>query len=227
MLILCHRGYHVDAPENTIASFEEAIKLGIDGIETDVQLCGDGHPILFHERFSPDGRSVRTLSRQELSSQVGYDVPTLEQALRLSEKAPRNFLWNFEIKNPDAAGPAVSAIKVSAHRTNILITSFWHGLIDEISLNNDLTCGLLVAHCPLPFKFRPSWLPSRQNARTIVWFFDRAEPDILRNAKSWGMRNFIYGPISSADHDQLTKWDVDGVITDYPNRACSGNGEAK
>lgn len=33
MLILSHRGFQAHAPENTLAAFEAAITLGVDGIE--------------------------------------------------------------------------------------------------------------------------------------------------------------------------------------------------
>lgn len=217
MLILCHRGYHADAPENTIDAFEAAMDLGVDGVETDVQLCADGVPILFHERLSPDGRSVENLSRHELSSLVGYKVPTLIEALKLLGKSPRNFLWNFEIKNPNVANQTVSAIASYTRSANILVSSFWHNVIDEISSNTELNCAVILAHSPLRFNSRPSWIPFRQNAETIVWFFDRSDPDMFTQSRRLGLRNLVYGPVTYADHEQLAKWDVDGIITDYPN----------
>src|SRR5258708_4377063 len=81
MLILSHRGYHETVPENTLEAFEQAVALGVDGIETDIRLSADGLPILFHDRTTSDGRSVAALSRAELSELVGYPVPTLGEAL--------------------------------------------------------------------------------------------------------------------------------------------------
>ena len=75
MLVLCHRGYHINAPENTIEAFKAAIERGVDGIETDIRLSADGIPILFHDRFVIDGREVSSLSHAELSKAVGYSVP--------------------------------------------------------------------------------------------------------------------------------------------------------
>jgi glycerophosphoryl diester phosphodiesterase len=46
MLILGHRGYHRDVPENTLAVFSRAVAIGLDGIETDVQVSADGVAIL-------------------------------------------------------------------------------------------------------------------------------------------------------------------------------------
>src|SRR3954465_6674276 len=44
-----HRGAKGHAPENTIASFEKAIALGCDEIETDVWLV-DGRLLISHDR---------------------------------------------------------------------------------------------------------------------------------------------------------------------------------
>ena len=41
-LVLSHRGYHVEHPENTLDAFRAAIDLQVDGIETDIRLTADG-----------------------------------------------------------------------------------------------------------------------------------------------------------------------------------------
>lgn len=216
MLCLCHRGYHAVAPENTLDAFEAAIGLGADGLETDVQLSGDGIPIMFHDRLSPDGRLVEDLPRNELSKLVGYTVPTLAETLRLFQQSPRSFLWNFEMKHPNVAAPAVTAITPYLHAANILISSFWHGLIGSLSANPELRCAILLAHAPLPFNSRPSWIPARNNVDTLVWCFDRTTQETLSQATRLGFRNFVYGAVTPADHAQLAEWGADGVITDYP-----------
>lgn len=43
-----HRGYHVDAPENTIPAFIQSRKMGFDAVETDVRFTQDGVPVLLH-----------------------------------------------------------------------------------------------------------------------------------------------------------------------------------
>jgi glycerophosphoryl diester phosphodiesterase len=44
-----HRGAMGHAPENTVASFEKAIALGCDEVETDVWLTDDGRLIISHD----------------------------------------------------------------------------------------------------------------------------------------------------------------------------------
>jgi glycerophosphoryl diester phosphodiesterase len=48
-LIIGHRGAMGYAPENTIVSFEEAIRRGADWIELDVQLSADGEVVVMHD----------------------------------------------------------------------------------------------------------------------------------------------------------------------------------
>ena len=48
-LIIGHRGASAIAPENTMASFREALAVGADGIEFDVRLTRDGVPIVIHD----------------------------------------------------------------------------------------------------------------------------------------------------------------------------------
>jgi glycerophosphoryl diester phosphodiesterase len=44
-----HRGAMGHAPENTVASFEKAIALGCDEVETDVWLAADGRLVISHD----------------------------------------------------------------------------------------------------------------------------------------------------------------------------------
>ncbi|HET6980122.1 MAG TPA: glycerophosphodiester phosphodiesterase family protein [Pyrinomonadaceae bacterium] len=48
-LIIGHRGASAVAPENTLAAFREAIRVGADGIEFDVRLTRDGVPVVIHD----------------------------------------------------------------------------------------------------------------------------------------------------------------------------------
>ena len=47
--IIGHRGASAVAPENTMAAFREAIKVGADGIEFDVRLTRDSVPVVIHD----------------------------------------------------------------------------------------------------------------------------------------------------------------------------------
>jgi len=48
-LNIAHRGGAALYPENTLAAFRNAVALGCDGAELDVQLSNDGEVIVFHD----------------------------------------------------------------------------------------------------------------------------------------------------------------------------------
>jgi glycerophosphoryl diester phosphodiesterase len=220
MLILSHRGYHTQAPENTLAAFEAAIALGVDGIETDIRLSRDNVPILFHDRLTPDGREVAAIPQSELSDLVGYAVPTLEDALHLHES--NNFLWNLELKIPDALEPTIEILRQYRASRRILITSFWHPLILEISQRIEVECGLLIAHRPLDFQSRPSWIPEHPFITTLVYRYDTLDSILVAQSLACGLRTFAYGAQTPHEHQQLVQWQVDGIITDRPEYLLKG-----
>ena len=66
--IVAHRGYSYVYPENTIASFEGALDIGVDYIETDVQMTKDGQIVIFH-----DEKLKRTAKRKGKISDYTYE----------------------------------------------------------------------------------------------------------------------------------------------------------
>lgn len=123
LLRIAHRGASARAPENTLAAFKEAIRLGADLIECDVHLSADGVPVIIHDDTvdrTTNGRgAVSALACARLrrldagawfSSRFrGERIPTLEEAL---ECARGRCGLNLEIKGPSRrrrAGPSASA----------------------------------------------------------------------------------------------------------------------
>src|SRR5713226_5648550 len=212
MLILSHRGYHETVPENTLEAFAQAVALGADGIETDIRLSADGLPILFHDRSTPDGRSVAGLSRAELSERVGYAVPTLDEAL----EEFGDVAWDLEIKTAAAAAVALSILKRLPSLERLLVTSFWHPVLERFAKELGVDCGLLVAHRPLDQNL-PLALPlGKGNFNTIVWDFETLDPLLIQRLAAGGVRNYVYGVETLAEHNAIAAYGVDGVITDHP-----------
>lgn len=75
---VAHRGWSSRYPENTLAGIMAAIEAGAGWVEVDVQLAGDGVPVLFH-----DADLVRTTGLA--GSVFDYSADEL-QALDASEK---------------------------------------------------------------------------------------------------------------------------------------------
>ena len=51
MFKIAHRGYSEMFPDNTIPSFQSAIKVGFDMIELDIQLCKNNEIVVFHDTY--------------------------------------------------------------------------------------------------------------------------------------------------------------------------------
>ena len=71
-----HRGYCAKYPENTLASYEAAIDLGVDCFEFDIWLSKDKIPVLMH-----DGNAKRTCGVDKaLRDMTLEEIKTLEPA---------------------------------------------------------------------------------------------------------------------------------------------------
>ncbi len=107
MLLLAHRGASADAPENTLAAFQEAVAQGADGVELDAMVCGSGEVVVCHdehlERLAGLPWDVRTtswwkLKQADVGSRLGFAparIPLLEEVL---DALPSHFLINIELK---------------------------------------------------------------------------------------------------------------------------------
>lgn len=96
-VIVAHRGYSGVSPENTLSAFENAIEIGADMIELDVQLTRDGQVVVFHDndllRITGCEGAVADYSLEELKQMdagiwfapgfEGEKIPTLAEALEL------------------------------------------------------------------------------------------------------------------------------------------------
>jgi glycerophosphoryl diester phosphodiesterase len=90
MLIYGHRGSPATSPENTLASFREAIDAGVDGLELDVRASADGIPIVIHDReldrttsMTGNVDQVPLGSIRSADAGNGQLVPTFEEVLEL------------------------------------------------------------------------------------------------------------------------------------------------
>lgn len=92
--VIAHRGASRAEPENTLAAFERAGRMGADAVELDVRRTADGVLVVHHNPHLADGRLIAALRRAD----VPAAVPDLGAALDACQG-----MWvNVEIKNdPD------------------------------------------------------------------------------------------------------------------------------
>jgi glycerophosphoryl diester phosphodiesterase len=137
MLVVGHRGAPNLAPENTRASFEAAIVVGVDAIELDVQASRDGHLVVIHDATlerTTDGRGpVHERSLAELKALdagswldlrfAGERIPTFEEALGC---IGRRTGLQVEIKGRSDGLVEATLAALAAHSLldGVLVTSF-------------------------------------------------------------------------------------------------------
>lgn len=212
MHLFAHRGYHAEHPENTLEAFGAALRVGFEGIETDVRVSADNEAVLFHDRIAPNGEPVAALTRKQLSDVCGYIVPTLTEALNAFPGA----YWNIEIKTPAAASLALPLLARYEETHNILITSFRHEVVLTAAESLPFECGLLNAHRPAAINSLLHAVLPQRNIRTLVWDCEIVDPDVLRQANALGFRNFVYGAKTRYEHQLMREFGAHAIITDYP-----------
>lgn len=102
-----HRGARAHAPENTLEAFALGLRLGANGLESDVWLTSDGVPVLDHDglirgRFRR--RAIRDVPRAELPPHI----PTLAD---LFEACGTAFHLSLDLKDPRAGSVVIDVVE--------------------------------------------------------------------------------------------------------------------
>jgi len=112
-ILFAHRGASALAPDNTIESFSLALKLGANGLESDVWPSIDGHAVLAH-----DDNVGSVVRRQRVTRSPASDLPEHVPTLAsLFEAVGCDFDLSLDIKHPDAMEPTVNALREASERT--------------------------------------------------------------------------------------------------------------
>lgn len=237
VLIFGHRGAKGEAPENTLAGFAYARRLGVMGLELDVRLTADGELAVIHDatvdrttdgsgvvaEFTMEGLAALD-ARGERGEHAGWPerlgVPRLAEVL----EAQRDARLAIEIKTDDAerlerVGAALAAA-IEAHGAGdrVTVTSF-----DPVAL--EIMRGLAPA---LPRAYigaydTPEFLKTAERlgcAQADVPL-KRGSVEVVRAAQGLGMR--VVGWLGNTEEDlaALLDWGVDGITTDSPTMALA------
>ncbi len=105
-----HRGAKAHAPENTIPAFLLAKKLGASGLESDVWITSDGHPVLDHDgKVGRLGhKPIRNVTRQELPDHI----PTVEE---FYAECGTDFEFSLDIKDTAAFDATIASARNAGH----------------------------------------------------------------------------------------------------------------
>jgi glycerophosphoryl diester phosphodiesterase len=140
--IIGHRGNAAHAPENTLESFRQAVALGVDALELDVHLSGDGHVVVIHDPTidrTTDGsgridrKSLAEIRQADAGARFtrdrgvsfpyrgqGIQVPTLDAVLGEFPTVP----LLIEVKADDAAAQVRALIDRHGAGDRCIVASF-------------------------------------------------------------------------------------------------------
>ncbi|MFC7686183.1 glycerophosphodiester phosphodiesterase [Ureibacillus sp. GCM10028918] len=150
MNIYAHRGYSAKYPENTLAAFQAAANLPIDGVEFDVHLTKDGQVVVIHDesinRTSNGVGYVKDMTLQELrefdygswfsEEFVGLEIPTLEEVLNVYRGT--DLRVNIELKSDIFAYAGIEelvlqVVEALGMMDQVVISSFDHEAVARIA----------------------------------------------------------------------------------------------
>ncbi|MCB0833397.1 MAG: hypothetical protein KDC45_08040 [Bacteroidetes bacterium] len=232
LLIIAHRGVTYSGfPENSLPAFQAVLDEGYDGVEMDVRLTRDKELVVFHdirlERLTTDGRGmVRTKTLEQLkvlrlkSEIVDTGIPTLKDVLELYRGS--SALLNIEIKSElplrgRIEQRVVDMIYDCGLSKQIIISSFNPLVINKIrQVDDELKTGFI-------YEKRLPRLNQRLAKGLIVdsWHpnFNGVTEQMVTRARDTHCTIFPWTVNEENDFYRMRELNVDGVITDFPNRA--------
>ena len=211
-LVIAHRGFSGRHPENTLAALRAAIQIGVDFVEIDVQETADGQLIVFHDyrlnRICGVPGRVRDNTAARIR-ELNPAVPTLAEVLRTCRGKTRVLI---EIKR---ATPTKVAAAIGRHRMQ-------HQVIVFTFSQRQLTEFAAVAPTIPRFALleKPQW---RSSAPTVgglaVNYRHLRTRRTVTQLQERGWQVFAWTVNSRPALRRLAEWGVDGLITNFPDRA--------
>lgn len=197
-----HRGAMGHSPENTIASFQKALDLACDEVETDVWLTPDGRLLVSHDR--PTAKT--TLSLDEV-----LDFCRGRMTVNVEMKSDKDEARARE------TGAAVAARLAARGKSDAYVSSFWWSALE----------GARTAAPAVRRAFVYSDSPDRAalfaSARALeLWALhperSYVTQDLVRAAHAASLRVNTWTVNDPKEITTFRNWSLDGIMSDYPER---------
>lgn len=231
VLVIAHRGDSKAYPENTLASFESAVKVGADLVELDYVHSSDGIPFVIHDEtldrttdanerggksnIRADSMTIAEIQKLDAGSWFdpefkGMKLPTLEESLDLIQKGSMTLI---ERKEGDAK-TCVDLLERKKLMGDVVVQAFdWEYLVDCHKLRPDLViCALGQG------KLSPERLKQIEatGASAIGWNFKTLNEAEIRAIHDHGKKVWAWTVDEEGDVRRLVAAGVDGIITNVP-----------
>jgi len=214
MLKIGHRGTKGHEAENTLASFQKAIALGVDMIELDVYQSKDGIPVVIHDQTIDRTTSGSGLVSDYLASELQtLGIPTLEDVFHLVKNQCE---INIEIKTFEATKSVLEVIDANAFaKEKIILSSFdWNALQEVRFHDNDIRIGVLTeTDIDLAMAFAKFI-----KAYSIHPYYHLLTAENVLQMQAKKFKVYPWTVNEPEDIIFVQSLNVDGIITDFPDR---------
>ena len=224
--VMAHRGLSADAPENTLYAFSDAISVGADFIELDVQQTRDGVLVVMHDSnlkrttgMNKDIWDVDYADIQNLDAGSWFDpayanarIPTLEETLQFVDKRAK---LNIEIKptkhGSDTLEQDVAELITQYQYTDACyVTSFSYGSLKKVKeVNPEIRTGYLMS-----VAYGQFYSLKYADAFSLNKVFVTSQ--VVNAAHQQGKQIFAWTVNSMSEVRSLCNLHVDSIITDDP-----------
>jgi glycerophosphoryl diester phosphodiesterase len=234
VLVIGHRGFSGEAPENTQTSFKKAMEVGADMIELDVHLSKEAQVVVIHDdtlnRTTNGKGKVANYTLGELKELdagswfgaqfSGEHIPTLREVLELTRG---RILLNIELKRgdhrqytiSDLADRALKEVENAEMLNQVLFSSFDPLAIERIREKNPCI--------PVALIYSKSWsspqevtgerpIPVLSCLGTVLTQTNTTK------ARQQGMKILVWTVNTEKHMERFLNMGVDGIITNYPDR---------
>lgn len=231
--VIAHRGVNRCAPENTMKAFLKAYEYGLKWIELDVDILGDGTPIVIHDstldRTTDHSGSYYSLGEESLKnidagSWFGAEyaderIPTLRQVIDFLNETGMHA--NIELKgNEQGAEGAHRLIRRVAEelerldaKSQIIISSFNHLILAEFKkYAPQWTVACLWEDCALYEDWKT--IMELVGAEYIHPEDKNLSREKVQAFKAAGYGVNVWTVNDKARINELFNWGVNGVFTD-------------
>lgn len=211
-LILGHRGSPKRFPENTLASFEETLRAGADGFETDLRLLFDRTAVLYHDDELRE-EEIESLTFTQCAER-GAMVERLEDLSRFAGRG----MMVLEVKRAKWEETLVESVR---DWPNAVVASFDHSVVRALRSR-----GIEI---PLGITFHGYLVDVADYAAKlgVAWAFPNyrfVDGDMVDSLHDRGVKVMPWTANRKHEWERLRELGCDGVITDYPGEAVEWRG---
>jgi len=224
VVVISHRGEHLHHPENTIPAFQEAIRVGADFFELDVQTTSDGKLVLSHD--SQVDR--RTNGKGEISKMTFDEVRALDAGIKSGPEFAGTKVPTFDEALEVARGKIGIYVDVKhASAKDIVSHIEAHDMVEHVVIY----CGLQFAKEVQKLNPKLKVMPessSEENVKRIIAELHPSviafgardfTPEIIRLTKEGNAAIYVdrLGPADNpATWQAAIDAGADGIQTDHP-----------